>query len=758
MLFAKVEAPQVTHVELQHATLKRATESRITLFTAPAGYVSGDSLAAALNECGRPTLWLRLGPEDADPATLLLSLIAGAQRLCPDVGATTVEQMRRRPGPTAGWPPLFAQLGQELAEALPASTALVLEHVHHLADAHPTLELLGVHLLPSLPAVTSCILTTHAKIPSSNWPTFTTQRGAGDLYVNARSASALFQRTGGGLPTRIIERAVSLTEGRADALSGLCAAAAELGPALIQQVVERAAGLDDLLFRVACAWLATANSDTLQALALAVRLGYSHPSLIQATLGNVTPPTGPLLQVLGDEWTRVRCVWKTSLRTAVSARGSPSYATLHQLADYLASHDALEQAVPLYYELGDTASAAQVIARAAETLIDRGQWQTLSNWLDQLGRPTPQGTERSDGLKPTSLWSRLLGSLGIVHRPSGPVTAPVWYAPPQLEMPPDITEIAREALPKLAADMGKIPDTKEPPPAVPATAEQLIPTAASYVSRTCKEPSQAQSISPSKATTAPIQTPTLTAHLLGTFRVSVNDRPVENRPGGRGRAMLKYLLIHHDQPTPRDVLMDVFWPDANPEAARNRLHVALHNIRLELRAVTGIPVVIFEDGAYSLNPDFHLWVDVDEFDRHVEKGRRLEAAGQIAKAAAEYEPAISLYQSDLLAEDPYEEWPVLARERLRVAYLDTLDRLSHIYFDRGEYAACVTLCQLVLARDNCREDAHCLLMHCYGRQGQHYLALRQYQACVEALKAELDTGPAPTTTQLYERIRRREYL
>jgi ATP/maltotriose-dependent transcriptional regulator MalT len=144
MLFAKLVAPQVGHVGLQHATLKRAAESRITLFTAPPGYVCGDSLAAALNETSRPTLWLRLGPEDADPATLLLSLVAGARRLCADVGATTLEQMRQRPGPTAGWPPLFARLGQELAEALPASTTLVLEHVHHLADAHPTLELLGV--------------------------------------------------------------------------------------------------------------------------------------------------------------------------------------------------------------------------------------------------------------------------------------------------------------------------------------------------------------------------------------------------------------------------------------------------------------------------------------------------------------------------------------------------------------------------------------------------------------------------------------
>jgi DNA-binding SARP family transcriptional activator len=167
-------------------------------------------------------------------------------------------------------------------------------------------------------------------------------------------------------------------------------------------------------------------------------------------------------------------------------------------------------------------------------------------------------------------------------------------------------------------------------------------------------------------------------------------------------------------------------------------------------------VVIFEGSEYCLNPDLHLWLDVDEFDRHVKTGRLLGAAGKTAAATAEYELAIGLYQGDFLADDPYEEWPVLMREHLRVAYLDTLDRLSHIYFGREQYAACSTLCQLILDRDNCREDAHCLLMRCYSRQDQHHLALRQYQACVEALRTELDVAPAPITTQLYERIRRRE--
>jgi DNA-binding SARP family transcriptional activator len=252
--------------------------------------------------------------------------------------------------------------------------------------------------------------------------------------------------------------------------------------------------------------------------------------------------------------------------------------------------------------------------------------------------------------------------------------------------------------------------------------------------------------------------PTLTAHLLGQFHVILNDHMVQDWPSGRGRALFSYLLTHRERPALRDVLMDTFWPDADPEAARNNLNVTLHRLRQALRATDELPIVIFEDGTYRLNPDLHVWLDVDEFERHAQAGRRAEAAGQIAAAAAEYELAIGLYQGDFLEDDPYDDWPVLLRERLRVAYLDTLDCLSQLYFGQGQLATCIMVCQRLLARDSCREDAHCRLMRCYSRQGQRYLALRQYQVCAQALRAELDVEPDAATAQLYERIRRHEQV
>jgi DNA-binding SARP family transcriptional activator len=240
--------------------------------------------------------------------------------------------------------------------------------------------------------------------------------------------------------------------------------------------------------------------------------------------------------------------------------------------------------------------------------------------------------------------------------------------------------------------------------------------------------------------------------MLGAFTVTIGDLTVK-LPASRGLSLFKYLLLHHKQKTPREILMDIFWPEAEPEMARNNLNVTMHSLRKALRAAIFLPVIMFEDGMYGLDCNLQVWLDVEEFERCVKAGQRLEARDQLTAAVAQYEAAISLYQADFLADTPYEGWTVLTRESLRMSYLNTLDSLSRIYFSQQRYAACIMACQRILDRDRCREDTHCMLMRCYNCQGQDHTALRQYQACVEALRSELDVAPAPTTTRLFQQIR-----
>jgi DNA-binding SARP family transcriptional activator len=265
-------------------------------------------------------------------------------------------------------------------------------------------------------------------------------------------------------------------------------------------------------------------------------------------------------------------------------------------------------------------------------------------------------------------------------------------------------------------------------------------------------------LGPSPAAQRPDGSAQLAVHLLGPLCVAVNGVPVGDWPSARCRSLFGYLLTHREPWPPRELLTEVFWPEAPPKASRNRLNVAIHGLRRTLRAVTAVPVILHSSGAYGIHPDLRLWLDVEEFQSRVEYGRRCEEAGDAARATREYESADGLYRGDFLADDRYEEWATFTRDRLRLAHLDALSRLSHLHFSTGRYAACAALCQRIVECDPCREDTHRRLMRCYSRQGQPHLALLQYRACVRALAAELGVDADPATASLNDQIRRHEHV
>ncbi len=247
--------------------------------------------------------------------------------------------------------------------------------------------------------------------------------------------------------------------------------------------------------------------------------------------------------------------------------------------------------------------------------------------------------------------------------------------------------------------------------------------------------------------------PSLAVYCLGPFRVLRNDQMIGAWPGSKGRSIFKYLIKHHQTPISKEVLMDVFWPDADVESARRNLHQAIYSLRQTLRQVQpDLQVILSEGDHYQINPDLRLWLDFEEFERRVKAGRRLESAGKIAEAMAEYVGAEELYRGDFLEEDLYEDWTSQQRERIRAAYLDLADRLSARYAQAGDHAAAMLLCRKILEMDKCHEQAHRWLMHCYQAVGQTNMAVRQYQLCVKALETELDVAPSAETQRLFKNI------
>src|SRR3974377_1434912 len=76
----KALVPSGSGPEESHRPFADVAAGRVTVLEAPPGHVLTEGLASALTRMGRNPIWLRLGQEDRDPGTFLVSLVAAAPR------------------------------------------------------------------------------------------------------------------------------------------------------------------------------------------------------------------------------------------------------------------------------------------------------------------------------------------------------------------------------------------------------------------------------------------------------------------------------------------------------------------------------------------------------------------------------------------------------------------------------------------------------------------------------------------------------
>jgi DNA-binding SARP family transcriptional activator len=707
-------------------TVERIARAGLTALAAPPDFLALDKVATVVQEHYAQVLWIRLRAADADPGALLVTLLGAATRLDAEASRGIAEDVARS-ARHGEW-----QIGyQLLADWLVAGTVppavLVLEGAEQLEAGNPaSLDMLVSAFLPHLQGSLDVLVISFTGWDPRRLDPHGQVLGCSRLQLDNRAVALLAEAFMPGLPAAVLDRSLALTHGAAGALQGAFSAGAVLGPEVFCATMAEAGNTLDLLSALGRRLLGRADRHTLISLACASRLGVWHPAMASAIGVSALHRNEPWWLDLAEGWQQLSPTWRVPLRSAGGTEDIDP-AALTRLADYVSSQGAGDRALELYIEAKQVARAADAAVDVACDLASTGSWETLARLGQTLARDCP--------------------AAGRIPEPQhiAKHSAPWWR---RLALPtrrPSDWEGRVPAKPRAVIAHGRV---AHPPPVF--TPSPAVPDADGLESLT--RPAVMQ-------TTVHKVSPDITAHLLGELRIAFRDRPVEIWSSGRGRAVFEYLLVNRHSKVRRDRLMSMFWPEVSSVAARNSLNVAIHGLRQSLRAAVGdIAVVIHQDQAYFIEPTLDVWVDIDVFEEKLKDAHQHILSGELVKAEAAFEAATWLYQGEFLADDPYEEWATITREHLRLCYLDALDRLGALRLNSGEYAGCVPVCLKLLAYDSCREDAHCRLMRCYSRQGQVQLALRQYHSCAAALRTELDVAPAPATTDLFNRLRRREVI
>jgi predicted ATPase/DNA-binding SARP family transcriptional activator len=237
--------------------------------------------------------------------------------------------------------------------------------------------------------------------------------------------------------------------------------------------------------------------------------------------------------------------------------------------------------------------------------------------------------------------------------------------------------------------------------------------------------------------------------LFGGLRLLQNDRIVSRFKSTKNGALLAYLAYYHQKPVFREAVTELFWPDAEIEAGRNNLRVALNSLRRQLEPpglATGA-VLVADRIHLSLNPT-SFQTDIDEYEEALRREQHVEDDAERVKAMT---AAVALYRGDLLAGWP-DEWIEPERTRLADLYLGALRRLTRILVEQKDYDRALECAHKALAADPLREQSHSNLMRLYSAMGRPAAALQQYKDLVRIFKEELGASPSSATRELARQL------
>jgi LuxR family maltose regulon positive regulatory protein len=246
--------------------------------------------------------------------------------------------------------------------------------------------------------------------------------------------------------------------------------------------------------------------------------------------------------------------------------------------------------------------------------------------------------------------------------------------------------------------------------------------------------------------------PPLRITCFGRFEVWRGGEQVDLCQNRNGQAVLRYLVANPRRRATMDALMDALWPEDEPGIARHKLHVAVSALRRALNSGFDCPkgsgYLLYDDGAYRLNPAVDVTVDADELLALYRAGQRADGP----EAARHYEAACALYRGPFLPDDVYADWSAMRAEQLEQAYLAMCAALASICLEAGRHDAAADWASACLEGNRCDEAAYRLLMRAHAAAGRRSEAMRQYRRCERVLAEELGVRPLPETTALAETI------
>lgn len=229
---------------------------------------------------------------------------------------------------------------------------------------------------------------------------------------------------------------------------------------------------------------------------------------------------------------------------------------------------------------------------------------------------------------------------------------------------------------------------------------------------------------------------------LGNLRIVRDDEAVDYGRLLRPMAikLLKFFLVHGSKLIANDRILDLFWPEVDPEKARHTLATHLSALRRSL-SIANLFQRVGE--SYRLCISEELRLDALEFEEAVHQALALARGGDHERAIHQLERAEALYRGPFLEEELYEDWVELRRRELHLLHEQVLEKLGDLYLQQHQYGQAIQRYRRLLLGEEPREQVFPKMFRCFEALGDRQGRVRNTSYCVAGCVSPWVWSPSP---------------
>ena len=247
----------------------------------------------------------------------------------------------------------------------------------------------------------------------------------------------------------------------------------------------------------------------------------------------------------------------------------------------------------------------------------------------------------------------------------------------------------------------------------------------------------------------------LNIRMFGKFQIK-NENGMLNKENMRSEMLtrlLAYMVSHREKDMTAQELIDVLWPDDQSDNPSGALKNLMYRLRKLMNRTWGEDgrYIITGRGAYQLNPELVVHVDIEEFE---ECCRQVFNSEDPAVQQENGKKAVELYQGMFLSELSSEYWVISIATYYHSIYLTMVKKLAALLEKEKQFTDVEEICAKAIQIEPLDEEIHCFLLRAMIADNKQKLASDHYKETVKLLYDSLGVRPSGEMETIYEELQK----